>query len=493
VISLGTDEDLPPEAGEPIDLGGRTVLPGLIDAHLHLEQYARWLDMVDCELPTVAACLDTVRARAQKLPPGSWVLGHGWNQNDWGGYGSLEALDQAVPDHPVCLTAKSLHAAWVNSSALRLASIDDDTADPADGTIKRGPDSRPSGILLEGAIQLVKRHIPVPAPDELADLLASAQDRLNELGLVAIHDFDGPSCFEAIQILRERGELGLRVVKNIPVSFLEQARSLRLRSGFGDDWIRIGNIKVFADGALGPRTAAMIEPYLEEPENLGMLLMDREQLSEIGITASNAGFGMAIHAIGDRANHEVLEALGLLRQHEGQNGLPRRRHRIEHLQLLHPADLGRPAELNLVASMQPIHATSDMSMADRYWGERVSGAYAWRSQLEFGARLAFGSDAPVENPNPWWGVHAAVTRRRQGAERPWKPSERLSLGAALAAYTQGPAFAAGLEGRQGRLAPGYYADLVVLDQDPYQLEADELAEVRPVGTMVNGQWRYRDF
>jgi predicted amidohydrolase YtcJ len=493
VIALSAEPDPPLEGDTSIDLQNHIILPGLIDAHIHLEQYARHLDMLNCELPTEAACLDAVQARAQQLPPGSWILGHGWNQNRWGGYGSLDSLDRAAPDHPVYLTAKSLHAAWVNSQALQLASIDQLTADPANGHIQRDAESRPTGILFEAAMRLVKNLAPAPDSAELAALIKKGQSHLTRLGLVAVHDFDGPACFDAIQILRDQGQLDLRIVKNIPGELLPEVSRIGLRSGFGDDWIRIGNVKVFADGALGPRTAAMIDPYRGEPENLGMLLLDQEQLSEIGISAADAGFGMTVHAIGDRANHEVLDALAILRSYETQQQLPARRHRIEHLQVLHPDDLPRPASLEIVASMQPIHATSDMKMADQFWGERVHTAYAWRSQLDMGAQLAFGSDAPVEDPNPWWGVHAAVARGRRGDKAAWIPEQRLSLQAALMAYTHGPAYAAGLEDRQGRLLPGYNADLIVLEMDPFELAPDDLAELKPLGTMVDGEWRFRDF
>lgn len=487
-----------PEAGEPaadlrLDLGGRTVLPGLIDAHLHLEQFARQLQLIDCELPSKAACLQAVAGAAERAEPGQWVLGHGWNQNQWEGYGTAAELDRAAPNHPVYLTAKSLHAAWANSAALRLAGIDRSTPDPAGGTIQRQADGEPTGILFEHAMQLVKEHIPTPDADELADLLDQAQERLLSVGLTGVHDFDGPRCLTALQILRERGRLRLRVVKNVPAEALEATAAAGLRSGFGDEWIRLGNVKAFADGALGPRTAAMLAPYADEAENQGILLMDGEAISELGVQAAQAGFGLALHAIGDRANHEVLNGLATLRQYERSHSLPARRHRIEHLQLLHPDDLARPAELSVIASMQPIHATSDRRMADHGWGERTRYAYAWRTQLTSGARLAFGSDAPVESPNPFLGLRAAIERRSDVAEDPWIPQERLALSEALQAYTGGAAYAAGTERLQGELAPGFLADLIVLDQDPFQLEPAQLAELSPSGVMVGGAWAKRAF
>ena len=271
---------------------------------------------------------------------------------------------------------------------------------------------------------------------------------------------------------------------------------VRQQSGFGDAWIRLGGVKLFSDGALGPRTAAMLEPYIGEPDNCGLLLLDSEELFNRGVQAAEAGFGLTVHAIGDRANREVLNAFQFLRDHEKIHGYKPHRHRIEHVQLLHKQDLSRLAELEIVASMQPIHATSDMVMADMYWGSRVSESYAWRVQLDAGAVVAFGSDAPVEYPNPFLGIHAAVTRRRQdGTPSPegWTPAQRLTLQESLTAYTYGAAYAAELDSKQGKLLPDFYADLIVLEEDPYKMAIDDLVEVCPVATMVGGKWRFGEF
>jgi predicted amidohydrolase YtcJ len=267
-----------------------------------------------------------------------------------------------------------------------------------------------------------------------------------------------------------------------------------LRTGFGDDWLRIGGIKAFADGALGPQTAAMLQPYEGEPDNRGMLFLDGEELLEHGRQAAANGLSMAVHAIGDRANHEVLNAFEQLDAFSHSQGLPRLRHRIEHVQLVHPDDASRLAELGVIASMQPVHATSDMDMADRFWGARSRLAYAWRTQLQAGAVLAFGSDAPVESPNPFWGLHAAVTRRRaNGAPGPagWYPEQKLEIQQALLGFTAGPAYAAGIEDRAGRLAPGYFADLLLLEEDPFTCPPEQLHSMRPLATMVAGEWVYR--
>ncbi len=494
---IGDASKINPAPNERLDLGGRTVLPGLIDAHLHLEQYAHRLDMLDCELPSKAECLEAVRRACAATEPGAWVLGHGWNQNPWGEYGSAVELDQVAPHNPIYLTAKSLHAAWVNSAALRLAGVDQDTPDPQGGALQRDEHGAPTGILFEHAMQLVSDVVPKPTVEQLSEMLEVAQQRLLGHGLTGVHDFDGPRCLTALQLLRERGSLRLRVVKNVPAEALHHYSEAGLRGGFGDHWIRLGNVKAFADGALGPRTAAMLGPYLDEPDNSGILLMDGEAVSELGIEAAQAGFAIAVHAIGDRANHEVLNGISTVRDYEARQRLPARRHRIEHLQLLHPDDLDRPAELAVVASMQPIHATSDMVAADRAWGERTAGAYAWHSQLGARARLAFGSDAPVEDPNPFLGLHAAITRRRLNdgsTDQPaWIPSQRVQLAGALGAFTEGPAFAGGMEMQQGQLSPGFLADLIVLEQDPFGLAPEQVATLSPVGVMVDGSWKLREF
>jgi hypothetical protein len=281
----------------------------------------------------------------------------------------------------------------------------------------------------------------------------------------------------------------LRVIKSIPLEDLTHAVELGLRSGFGDDFLRIGSVKIFADGALGPHTAAMLQPFENEPENRGMLMMDAEELYEHGRLAVENGLSLAVHAIGDRANHEVLNAFAQIRQHEVVK-LPLR-HRIEHVQIIHPDDAPRLAAMGVIASMQPVHATSDMLMADRYWGMRSALAYGWRTQLNNGAILAFGSDAPVEVPNPFWGLHAAVTRQRpDGSPGPegWYPVQRLSLIEALQAYTGGAAYAAGMEDRLGKLAPGYLADLLILDHDPFNCSPEEIRDIHPLATMVGGEW-----
>jgi predicted amidohydrolase YtcJ len=505
ILAVGETDDLLNEfnQAEKQDMGGKTILPGLTDAHLHLQQYALSLRKIDCETDTLEECLRRVEERVRSAQSGEWILGHGWNQNNWlpsprgGGVGgegerwpSSSHLDQIAPDTPVYLTAKSLHAGWANSAALKLAGITANTPDPANGQLQRNEHGALTGILLETAMELVSRVIPEPSVEFIASAIEQAQPLLWRMGLTSVHDFDRRACFMALQQLHARDRLKLRVTKSIPLEDLEHAAGLGLQTGFGDDWLRIGAVKVFMDGALGPRTASMFQPYLNEPENRGILNMDAEELFEYGCQAVEVGLSMAVHAIGDRANHEVLDAFEQLRRFERERGLPPLKHRIEHVQVLHPDDAARLARLRIIASMQPIHSTSDMHMADRYWGERAALAYAWRTQLQHGARLAFGSDAPVESPNPFLGLHAAVTRQRADSSltESWYPQQRLSVQEAVEAYTLGPAYTAGMETRLGKLSPGYLADLIVLTEDPFDMPPSDLRAMGAAETMVGGEW-----
>lgn len=492
ILATGGDELLREfDGAEKQDMRGRVILPGLTDAHIHLQYYALGLQKIDCETDTLETCLQRVSERVKKSKPGEWVLGHGWNQNPWGRWPTASDLDSVSPNNPVYLTAKSLHAALANSTALKIAGITAESPDPTNGQIQRQLNGAPTGILLETAMELISHVNPESDVEIISSAIEKAQPILWKMGLTGVHDFDRRECFMALQKLHAQDKLKLRVTKNIPVDLLDHASALGLRTGFGDDWLRIGSVKAFMDGALGTRTAAMFQPYEGEPENKGILNMDGEELFEFSRRAADVGLGMTVHAIGDRANHEVLNAYQQLRAYEKEKGLPHLRHRIEHVQVLHPDDAQRLAKLDVIASMQPIHATSDMLMADRYWGERAALSYAWRTQLDAGAQLAFGSDAPVESPNPFGGLHAAVTRRRADgspSKEGWRPEQRLSVQEALEGFTTGAAYAAYAENRLGRLAPGFLADLIVLDNDPFTCNFEDMKNFQSSATMVGGDW-----
>lgn len=504
IVAVGDDSlrDLAGPGTQLDNLEGRTVLPGLTDAHLHWSWLSRALQSVDVyEVPSKEEAQRRVAERVAQTPPGEWIFGRGWVQDVWPdrAFPTAADLDAVAPANPVYLAAKSGHAGWANSAALRLAGISAATSDPDGGMIQRDAAGRPTGILLEDpAMQMVAGLIPAPTADVLADWMAEAQAQAWRYGLTGFHDFDDPDCLAALQVLRARGGLGMRVVKNVNAPWIESLIESGIRWGFGDDWIRIGGQKVYADGALGPRTAAMIEPFEGEPDNRGIVVTDKETMTELVLRASAAGIPSTIHAIGDRAVHDVLDVYALARQQEAAAGIPRaaRRHRIEHVQLIHPDDAGRLAALGLIASMQPIHATSDYLMVDRYWGARGQWAYNFRVQADRGVVIAFGSDSPVEPVDPRKGIHAAVTRRRpDGTPGPdgWRKDTTLTLDETLRAFTQGPAYAAGMENRLGKLARGYLADLIVLGADWYAIDPDAILTTPILGTMVGGVWRYKDF
>jgi predicted amidohydrolase YtcJ len=475
--------------GETIDLRGRCVIPGLTDAHVHFSMYAMALQSVEAETETLAEALRRVARRAKTTSPGDWITGNGWNQNVWGGnFPTAADLDRVAPEHPVMLHAKSGHAMWVNTHTLELAGITASTPDPAGGQIVRDARGQPTGILLENAMDIVTAIQPALTPEEVAEAMLEAIQIAHRAGLTGVHDFDGPVAFAAFQMLKQRGQLGLRIVKSIPHDKLSQAIDLGLRSGLGDDWLRIGQVKLFADGALGPQTAWMLKPF-EGSGSVGIPTIDETEMADSVRRANAAGLACAIHAIGDRACRTVLDVYEEVGSREG-----RLRNRIEHVQLLHPQDYARLGKLGVVASMQPIHATSDMLIADKYWGQRSAGAYALRTQLNAGAALAFGSDCPVEKIDPLMGIHAAVTRRRaDGSPGPegWRPEQRLTVEEAVRAFTWGAAYAGGREDRLGSITPGKLADLTVLDRDIFDIEPMEILNAHVDATIIGGQFAWR--
>lgn len=501
IVAAGDDAAMTALMGKGaklVNLEGRCVTPGLIDSHVHFQWFSLNLQHIDLfEVPDVDEALRRIADHCANLEAGSWLRGRGWNHELWPDRALPTAaqLDNIAPHLPICLNHKSGHAAWVNGLALRLAGIDASTPNPPGGEIQRDAQGQPTGILTEEAMKMVSAYIPHPTLDELVAAMRTAQRMCWQEGLVGIHDFDGSSCFQALQVLHRNNELGMRFVKNIPVAHLDDAVGVGLRSDFGDKWLRIGGVKMFADGALGPRTATMIAPYEDAPGNYGIVVTDKEEMMENASEASENGLSVTVHAIGDRANHDVLDVYEAVRQEESARQTDYHlRHRIEHVQILHPDDLGRLAKLNVIASMQPIHATSDMEMADSYWGERAQYSYAWRTLLDSGATLVFGTDAPVELIKPIPGIHAAVTRRRADGSPGvdgWYPEQRLSMAETIHAYTMAAAITSGQERTQGSITAGKLADLTVFDRDLFDIPPDELLEVNVAGTVVGGEFKYR--
>jgi len=504
ILAVGTDDDIRALAGSNtrcIDLGGRRVVPGLTDAHFHYWDWAisrRWLNLADAvSLPDV---LKRVAQVASRTPPRGWILGRGWNEVAWSSQDmpDRKELDKVAPNHPVILWRYDMHLAAVNSAALKKAGITAATAQPTRGIIDHDATGQPSGVLRELAINLVSDLIPLPSEDKAVQAMLEGFGVLHQLGLTGIHDFrimggaEGPPAFRAWQRLQEAGELTMRVWMNLAGEQMSEAVYLGIRTGFGDR-LRIGHVKLFADGGQGARTAWMIEPY--EDGGSGMPLVPPAELAEKITLAHSAGLAVAVHAIGDRANRELLnvfeQVLGAAKdgQADSSSAEPAAPHRIEHVQVIHTSDVARIAYLNLVASVQPIHVSDDYPMIDASVGSRGRFGYPFRDMIDAGVTLAMGSDCPVADPNPLWGIHAAVTRQRRDGdpEGGWFPAQRLTVAEALWGFTMGPARACGQEAILGSLTPGKLADLVVLDRDIFSIEPMEIAEARVWMTVFDGQ------
>ena len=486
---LGTSSDAPEQDGKTVDAEGRLVVPGLIDGHAHLMRTGMAMQGVDLKgVESVEVAVSRVAERAAKTPNGEWVRGSGWDLFYNSGFPNKHDLDSVTPDHPVALTHTSAHCVWANSAALRAAGVTSSTPTPEGGRIDFGEDGEPTGILRDTAAALIYDAMPAPTQDERVEALSAAIKHANSLGLTGVHAMDvGRGELAALRSLHERGALSLRVRPFLSQAQLEHWIEEGLHTGDGDDVLRIGGVKFFADGALGSLTAWMLRPY-ENSTDSGLALQPVHKLEERVRLSLQNGLAPAIHAIGDRANREALDMI-----ERAQHIAPELPRRIEHAQLLEPEDSMRFIELGVSASMQPIHATADYEKVDREWGERGSNAYVFASLLWTGANLAFGSDSPVETMDPIAGIHAAVARRTASGEPPdgWYADEAIPLEAALAAYTHGCAKACGEGGSAGRIAPGYVGDFVVLSDDLFaQSDPMEIVDAKVDLTVVGGEVVY---
>jgi predicted amidohydrolase YtcJ len=459
-------------SNERVDLGGRCVVPGFTDAHVHFLEWSLALGRLDVG---ATRSHDEVLAAAAAAAPRAdgWVIGAGWRSERWPAGDPAphrETLDAACGDRPVLLWAHDHHTAWLSSAAL--ARLPVGTAP----VVERDASGEPTGILRETAAWDAAGAIPAPGERELDAAVANGMREAHARGLTGIHDFQREHGLAAWQRLNGSRSLTLRVWASLPAERLGEIVALGIRSGLGDDWLRVGPIKAFADGTLGSRTAWMLEAFADA--GLGEPLLSADELRDLAGRCADAGLELAVHAIGDGANRAVLDALAATRERWHSRGL---RPRIEHAQLLHPDDLGRFAELGVTASMQPSHAPSDRSLAEAVWGARCAGAYALGSLAASGAPFCFGSDAPIEPLDPLAGVQAAATRD-------WPVSEALAVELALDGFWSGAAYARHAERRLGRLLPGYAADLVVLERDPVTCPPDGIAAIPVVATMAGGRW-----
>ena len=483
-----------------VNLEGRRVLPGLTDSHIHFYEWAFFLQGLTLE---DAKSLDEIQSRVQTVvrqsKPGTWIIGQGWNQDRWSvpKLPSRSDLDKVAPDNPVILWRTDLHLAWVNSLALQTAEIDAATPDPDMGVIDRDESGQPTGILQELAINLVREVMPPHTDAQTDEAMRRAMTKVHQLGLTGVHDFrimggeDGPPALRAWQRLRAANKLDLRAWVLLPGELLDEAITLGLQTGFGDDFLRIGPAKFFSDGATGPRTAWMLEAF--EDAGTGLPLTPMSQMAEAISKAHRAGISTAIHAIGDRAVRELLDVFSEVTSEQESHTKPRIPHRIEHVQHSHPDDLKRLGPLGLTASVQPLHLTDDMQMIDKACGPRAQWAYAFRDLLDAGTVLALGSDCPVASPNPFWGIHAAVTRQQRDGTPSggWQASQKLSLAEAVWGYTMGAAIASGQENDQGSLTPGKLADLIVLDQDIFEIPEEQIHSTQVTMTVFHGRIVYQ--
>jgi predicted amidohydrolase YtcJ len=493
VAFAGRRADINPAPGERVlDLGGAPVLPGLVDGHGHLMLLARArleLDLAQARSEDEIARM--VGAAAARLRPGEWISGRGWDQTRWPGqaFPSRASLDRAAPGHPVALIRVDGHATWASGEALTRAGITRQSPDPPGGVIERDGRGEPTGILIDLAQDLMRSLVPAPSEarfdqavrDTIAECLAKGLTGAHEPGLDL-------AAIASYTRLIERGQFPFRVF----AALSGKKAWGRYRDGapesIGDGRLVVGAVKLWLDGALGSRGAALHTPYCDDPANRGLVLMPPEDVEQLTREAGARGFQVWVHAIGDRANTMVLDAFERVRTVRAVGG-PRSRLRVEHAQILTPADIPRFARLGVVPSMQPTHCTSDMRWAgERLGPERLASAYAWRSILDTGAYLAGGSDFPVEDANPFHGLHAAVTRRPlEGPDPGWQPGQRLTRDEAVRAFTIWNARSIGREADQGSLEVGKRADLIALSDDVFGCPAEAIARIRPTLTMVGGE------
>lgn len=501
IVALGHDSEVRALAGSQtrqVDLVGRRVLPGLVDSHFHLNDWALGRrQVVLSHAASMAEALTLVARRVAELPVGGWILGQGWNEIRWPEARLITRadLDPLTSANPAILWRSDGHLAVANSLALQAANIRAGTPDPIQGVIDRDASGQPTGVLRELSISLVRKVIPPPTETETMAALKDGFKELHRLGITGLHAFPsmssekGENTFRTYQRLQAAGDLAMRLWTLIPADHLNQAIEVGLRTGFGNDTLRVGHVKFFSDGGQGARTAWMLEDYVDTPTR-GMPLTPMEEISDAIRRAYQAGLALSIHAIGDRANRELISVFEqVLGSPNGAEFAPTAPHRIEHVQNIRPDDVLRLAKLRVVASVQPIHVPDDYPMINKSVGPRACWAYPFRDLWSAGAMLAFGSDCPVADPNPLLGIHAAVTRQmRNGSPAGgWFPAQRLTVAEAVWGFTMGPAQATGREADLGSLAPGKIADLVVLERDIFAIDPTEIPDTRVAMTVWDGK------
>jgi predicted amidohydrolase YtcJ len=499
VVATGSHAELASRAGDAkvIDGHGKTLLPGLIDAHGHVLELGYARNNVDLAgTQSLDEALAKVKAYAAAHPDAKWILGSGWNQEIWklGRFPTAKELDTAVADRPVWLSRVDGHAGWANSAAIKLAGVNKASKDPSGGRIERDASGNPAGVFVDGATALINAKVPAPTPQQKVAALDTALAEMASVGLTGVGDAGiDLANYELYRQYADQHKLTARIYAMILGTgddFDTISKDGPL-IGYGNDFLTVRAVKLFADGALGSRGAAMLAPYSDDPHNRGLLFLKPAELTaDIG-KALGKGYQVAIHAIGDHANREVLDSYAAAyKTHPDGIAL---RNRVEHAQIVSLEDIPRFVPLRLIASMQPTHATSDMNMAeDRIGHERIKGAYAWQRFLKQGTIVAGGSDFPVESPNPFYGLYSAITREDHAGQPPggWYPDQDMTPAEALRAFTLDAAYAEHAEKTLGTLEPGKWADFILIDHDIFKDPASKIWNTKVLQTWVGGKQVY---
>ena len=485
IVQVGKNSEVRPLIGrrtKVLDLHGRTVIPGMIDTHIHFVDYGLSRGRIGLRgVGSIAEIQAKVASKAKETPTGKWILGRGWDQERLKEkrYPNRHDLDKASPENPVLLNRVCGHVCVTNSLGLQLAGITRETGNPQGGRIDKDDETRePTGILRDEAMPLVWRHVPPPTKPEIVAAIEDASRSALSAGLTTVHALVRDSAqVEALQEARAIGRLGVRVYMGIPVDLLENLIGLGVKSGFGDDWLKIGCVKMLLDGSLGGRTAALKEPYADDPGNKGLLLYREDELRQLVKKAHDSGYQLAIHAIGDQAMGLALDAI-----EEAQSLTPRKdhRHRIEHASIVSPQQIERMSRIGVIASVQPAFVTSDFWAVDRVGKKRETWVYPFKTLFKSVVASA-GSDCPVEHLDPIEGIWAAVTRKG------FLPAERLGVDQVLYMYTLNGAYASFDEDEKGSISEGKLADMVVLSKDPFTVDPNELKSIKVERVIIGGR------
>lgn len=501
IILVGANQDVKKYISDKtkvIELNGELVLPGLIDSHGHLTGYGKALEHIDLVgTNSFQDVLDLVKERVKTAEQGEWIRGRGWDQNDWAikEFPNHNALSDITPNNPVMLSRIDGHAILVNQKAMEIADIDRNTTNPDGGKIFHEANGKPTGIFLDNAEKLITNHIPKYSTEKLRSIIQNAANRCVEFGLTGMHDAGIPiSRIDDYKYLIDNNMMPLRInamLSDTVVSDMNGFLQKYKVDSYSNDFLRVKSIKLYADGALGSRGAALLEPYSDDPENSGLLVTENSHMLEVCKAALESDFQVCTHAIGDKAIRTMLD---IYEESLIANPNYDHRFRIEHSQIVNLDDVSRYAEIGVIPAMQPQHAVSDMPWTeDRIGIERVKGAYAFRSFLDAGAIIPCGSDFPVEIPNPLIGIHNAVTRQDENGfpKDGWLPEQKMTIEEAIKGYTIWAAYAAFQENILGSIEIGKYADFTILDKDILTIEPMEILDTKPIYTIIGGEIRFQ--